>query len=115
MAALLSAVAARITPLDYVRHKLCDELFDSRWTKKSRIKGAVRVPVRVGLSQSNLDKGGSMLMEISHPNSERYGKHLSASELDEVFAPLKDRIDTVTTWLRSALSDRVITLPRDRQ
>ncbi|PKK52803.1 hypothetical protein CI102_2713 [Trichoderma harzianum] len=54
-------------------------------------------------------------MNISHPNSEHYGKHLSASEVDEMFAPSKKRIDAVTKWLKSALSDRVINLSRSRQ
>jgi tripeptidyl-peptidase-1 len=115
-AALLSVVvAARVAPSDHVRHEMRDENFDSRWTKRSRIEGAVRVPVRIGLTQRNLDKGEALLMDISHPNSENYGNHLSASEVDEMFAPAKDSIDAVTTWLASTLSDRAITLSRSRQ
>ena len=115
VAALLSVAAARVAPSNHVRHEFRDEHFDSRWSKSSPIEGAVRVPVRVGLTQSNLDKGEAMLMDISHPTSEHYGQHLSASEVEEMFAPSKDRIDAVTVWLKSALSDRVITISRSRQ
>ncbi|KAL7945381.1 peptidase S8/S53 domain-containing protein [Trichoderma barbatum] len=115
VAALLSVVAARVAPSDHVRHEVRGKHLDSHWTKENRIEGAIIVPVRVGLTQSNLDKGEAMLMNISHPNSEHYGKHLSASEVDEMFAPSKGRIDAVSAWLKSSLSDRVITLSRSRQ
>ncbi|RFU73336.1 subtilisin [Trichoderma arundinaceum] len=114
-AVLFNLAASRVAPLDHIQHELRDEHFRSHWTKKSRIEGAVSVPVRVGLTQSNLDKGEALLMDISHPKSENYGKHLSATEVDELFAPSQDKIDAVTAWLKSALSDRVITLSRGRQ
>ncbi|KAL6830938.1 peptidase S8/S53 domain-containing protein [Trichoderma sp. SZMC 28015] len=115
VAVLLSVAVARVVPSSHVRHEVRDGLLNSHWTKKSRIEGETTVPVRVGLTQSNLDIGEAMLMNISHPNSEHYGKHLSASEVDEMFAPSKKSIDAVTKWLRSSLSDRVINLSRSRQ
>jgi tripeptidyl-peptidase-1 len=115
-AALLSVVAARVAPSDHRRHELRGERFhDSPWTKRSRIEGAVLVPVRVGLTQSNLEKGEAMLMDISYPDSARYGQHLSASEINDLFAPSQESIGSVTAWLTSALSDRLITLSRSRQ
>ncbi|KAL7914962.1 peptidase S8/S53 domain-containing protein [Trichoderma velutinum] len=113
--ALLGVALARVVPSSHVRHEVRDGLLDSHWIKKNRIEGDTTVPVRVGLTQNNLDMGEAMLMNISHPNSEHYGKHLSASEVDEMFAPSKGRIDAVTKWLESALSDRVINLSRSRQ
>ncbi|KAL6700778.1 peptidase S8/S53 domain-containing protein [Trichoderma pleuroticola] len=115
VAILLSVALARVVPSSHVRHEVRDGLSNSHWTKKNRIEGATTVPVRVGLTQSNLDMGKAMLMNISHPNSEHYGKHLSASEVDEMFAPSKERIDAVTKWLKSTLSDRVINLSRSHQ
>lgn len=114
-AALLSVATARIAPSDHIKHELRDEHFNNHWMKKSRIEEDISVPVRVGLTQSNLDEGQALLMNISHPDSEHYGKHLSASEVNEMFAPSNDSIDMVTKWLQSALSDRVINLSRSRQ
>jgi tripeptidyl-peptidase-1 len=113
-AALLVSVGAAAS--DYARHELRGERsHDSPWTKKNRIEGAVLVPVRVGLAQSNLEEGEAMLMDISHPDSARYGQHLSASEVDDLFAPSQESIGAVMAWLTSALSNRAIALSRSRQ
>ena len=36
------------------------------------------LPVRIGLTQSNLERGHEMLMQVSDPASSNYGKHFSA-------------------------------------
>ncbi|KAL7934123.1 peptidase S8/S53 domain-containing protein [Trichoderma chlorosporum] len=115
IAALFSEAAARVVPSSHVRHESRSEHLNGHWIRENRIEESVIVPVRVGLTQNNLDMGEALLMNISHPNSEQYGKHLSASEVDEMFAPSKDSIDAVTAWLKSALSDREITLSQSQQ
>ena len=39
--------------------------FPKTWVKRSTISPNVKVPVRVGLTQRNLDKGYDLLMEVS--------------------------------------------------
>lgn len=57
------------------------------------------IPVRIGLKQSNLDSGYDRLMDVSHPSSRNYGKHLSAARVRELFAPAEETVDAVKKWL----------------
>lgn len=57
------------------------------------------IPVRIGLKQSNLDSGYDRLMEVSHPSSENYGKHLSAAQVHDLFAPNEETLAAVKEWL----------------
>ena len=47
--------------------------------------GRITLPVRIGLTESNLHKGDAILMEVSDPASDKYGKHLSAQEVRSPF------------------------------
>jgi tripeptidyl-peptidase-1 len=38
-------------------------------------------------------------MDVSHPDSPSYGKHWSATQVAEHFAPSQDTIDAVRAWL----------------
>lgn len=55
----------------------------SSWSQVANLKPAGRtmLPVRIGLKQSNLDRGHDILMDISSPTSANYGKHLSTNEV----------------------------------
>ncbi|EED18810.1 protease S8 tripeptidyl peptidase I, putative [Talaromyces stipitatus ATCC 10500] len=66
---------------------------------KQRIDGDAIIPVRIGLRQSNLHTGYNRLMEVSHPSSENYGKHLTKEEVHALFAPAEETLDTVKNWL----------------
>ncbi len=41
-------------------------------------------------------------VDSSNPDSEHYGKHMSAEEVVEFFAPSQGTIDAVLEWLVSA-------------
>lgn len=60
------------------------------------------LPIRIGLKQSNLESGYDRLIEVSHPSSKNYGKHLSASEVHDLFAPTDETVAAVKEWLISA-------------
>lgn len=45
------------------------------------------LPMKVALTQNNLDKGHDWLMDVSHPHSKSYGKHWSAEDIANTFAP----------------------------
>jgi tripeptidyl-peptidase I len=70
--------------------------------KRHRVDGDAIVPIRIGLRQSNLHTGYERLMEVSHPASEKYGKHLSKEEVHSIFAPAAETVDIVKNWLLSS-------------
>ncbi|KAF8864014.1 putative protease S8 tripeptidyl peptidase I [Acephala macrosclerotiorum] len=69
--------------------------------KRQRVDGDAIVPVRIGLRQSNLHTGYERLMDVSHPSSANYGKHLSKAEVHSIFAPADETVDIVKNWLLS--------------
>ncbi|KAI9641697.1 hypothetical protein NHQ30_009553 [Ciborinia camelliae] len=70
-----------------------------QWMKRDRIASTTLLPVRIGLAQGNLEKGHDFLMDVSHPKSSNYGKHWTAEQVHEMFAPSEETIDTVRNWL----------------
>ena len=66
----LSAVAALATlsaaAPTTVKHVLHEERVNPHrdWTKSSRIEGSAIIPMRIGLTQNNLEKGYDYLMEV---------------------------------------------------
>jgi tripeptidyl-peptidase-1 len=59
IAALSGAVPA---PIKHVLHEKRGQHTD--WVKGDRIKRDSVLPVRIGLTQNNLDKGDALLMEV---------------------------------------------------
>ena len=55
----------------------------SNWSPVQGAKpdGRITLPVRIGLTESNLHKGDDILMEVSDPASDKYGKHLTAEQV----------------------------------
>ena len=72
------------------------------WWKHAKLPGNERLPMRIALTQSNLDKAHEYLAEVSDPDSEKYGQHWSAKQVADAFAPSQNTVDTVTQWLTSA-------------
>lgn len=62
---------------------------------RRRVDRDAVIPVRIGLKQTNLESGYERLMDVSHPSSPNYGKHLSAQEVHSIFAPPEESIKNV--------------------
>ena len=105
-ALLAYAIAAPST--NYVRHEKRDFL-PPGWKKHEKPSSSTILPMRIGLTQSNLDKGYDYLMEVSHPESPRFGQHWTAKQVAETFAPNEESVDAVLAWLKNSGigSDRV--------
>ena len=75
LGAFVAGVVALPTSTRYVVHEKRSNA-DS-WNEISHTKPDKRItlPVRIGITQSNLDQGHDILMDISHPDSKNYGKH----------------------------------------
>ena len=64
-----------------------------------RLDSEAIIPIRIALRQTNLHNGYDQLMDVAHPSSPNYGKHLSADEVHDMFAPSQDSVDAVKNWL----------------
>ncbi|OQN98397.1 hypothetical protein B0A48_15665 [Cryoendolithus antarcticus] len=100
LALLLATAAAVPTPANHVLHEKRAESLS--WVKVARVHEDVKLPMRIGLIQSNLDNAHDYLMKVSHPESEHYGKHYTVDEVTDLFAPAQSSVDAVRAWLKSA-------------
>ncbi|KXS98504.1 hypothetical protein AC578_2625 [Pseudocercospora eumusae] len=101
VAALVATVCA--APANVQRHVLHQKRAPSHnWIKRDRVHSELTLPMRIGLTQSNLDKGHELLMEVADPASPKYGKHYTAEQVHDIFAPASQAVDAVRNWLEAA-------------
>jgi tripeptidyl-peptidase-1 len=67
VAAIAALSNAAPAPIKHVLHEK-RQTPSSDWVKVARIKGTAILPMRIGLTQSNLDKGHDLLMEVYDSN-----------------------------------------------
>lgn len=72
------------------------------WAQTRRLEAGRVLPLRVGLTQSNLHELEDMLMAVSHPESPAYGQHWTPARVVEHFAPSAASVDAVRDWLTGA-------------
>jgi tripeptidyl-peptidase-1 len=71
------ASAAPAPPSSHVVHEK-REVQHQKWARRDiKLNRDAVIPMSIGLTQSNLDKGYDYLMDVSHPQSPNYGKHWS--------------------------------------
>lgn len=66
-AVLLGAFAAQAAAAPFSSSHAVHERRDyvpKSWMKKGRVEHDVELPVRIGMTQSNLDKGHDLLMDV---------------------------------------------------
>jgi tripeptidyl-peptidase I len=81
------------------------------WEKRERVQATDVFPMRIGLTQSNLDRAHSLLMDVSDPDSPSYAKYLTQEEVIGMFAPAAETVSAVKEWLiASGISEKRITL-----
>ena len=69
------------------------------WERTSELHGDLYLPMRIALSQKNLDRADEFLMDVSHPDSPNFGKHWTAKQVAETFAPSEEAVNSVLEWL----------------
>lgn len=89
-----------VPPTNFVIHEKRERL-PYGWEKHQALTGNHVLAVRVALRQENLDKAEQFLMDVSHPQSAKYGQHWSAEEIAQTFAPTPKSTQAVTEWLHS--------------
>lgn len=111
---VIPALAA-FHPAPHAIHEARESL-PPNWVKRSdQLNSQFKLPIRVGLTQSNLHKGYGLLMDVSSPHSSNYGKHYSKEEVTELFAPSNKTFIAVKTWLvESGIDESRISRSRGR-
>ena len=100
VSALIASTAAAPS-VNHVLHEKRDHL-PSGWGQPEDLDGRTVLPMRIGLTQSNLDKAEEYLMDVSHPESPNFGEHWSAKKIAETFAPNSESVGSVKAWLESS-------------
>ncbi|KDQ54047.1 hypothetical protein JAAARDRAFT_72123 [Jaapia argillacea MUCL 33604] len=93
---LANPIAATNTPR--VVHEKRDAI-PSGWKRSRKHLPTAFIPLRFGLTQSNLDKLEDFLYEVSDPVSSSYGKHWDTAKVAHTFAPSEETVDRVRAWL----------------
>ena len=89
------------SPASHVLHEKRSSIPDG-WRRGERLESHQLLPMKIALKQSNLDRLDDYLMEVSHPQSDKFGKHWTAKQVAETFAPAKESLDEVVAWLGTA-------------
>ncbi|KAI0598664.1 Pro-kumamolisin, activation domain-containing protein [Biscogniauxia sp. FL1348] len=95
-------ISKRSIPETHTRHEKRMVEQERSWTKVERAKSEALLPMRIGLKQTNLQSGHDLLMDISNPESKNFGKHLSAEEVVDFFAPPLTSVAAIKEWLVNA-------------
>ncbi|PBP19131.1 hypothetical protein BUE80_DR010064 [Diplocarpon rosae] len=87
----------------------CRDRLPSQWARTSPIRVDSVLPMRIALTQRNIHKGNEFLDDVSNPESSNYGKHWSAKQVAEMFAPSDETVSSILEWLSASgiTGDRV--------
>ncbi|TFK53218.1 subtilisin-like protein [Heliocybe sulcata] len=72
------------------------------WTRSHKHDVAAVLPLRIGLTQNNMDRLEELLLDVSHPESPNFGKHWNAGKVAETFRPTPETVGTVYDWLTAS-------------
>ncbi|KAK7998385.1 ribonuclease T2 [Apiospora arundinis] len=74
------------------------------WKRDTSVKHdkELQVDIALSLSSMRVSEAERTLMEISESSSPRFGRHLDAGQVSQMFAPDKDHVHKVVEWLTSA-------------
>jgi tripeptidyl-peptidase-1 len=97
---LLTGVVASPT-LNSKRHVLHESRgrLPINWRRSAELHRSTLLPLRIALTQTNLDQADEFLMDVSHPESPNFGNHWTAKQVAEAFAPTDETVTSVLNWL----------------
>ncbi|KAF4433916.1 Tripeptidyl-peptidase SED1 [Colletotrichum fructicola] len=77
---------------------------EAGWRRESRAPGnhPIRMDFALSVPESGISAAEDVLRAISDPSSDKFGHHLSADEVSEMFAPSADVVRQTAKWLNSA-------------
>ncbi|KAJ0272629.1 hypothetical protein COL940_010358 [Colletotrichum noveboracense] len=77
---------------------------EAGWRRESRAPGnhPIRMDFALSVPESGVSAAEDVLRAISDPSSDKFGHHISADEVSEMFAPSADVVRQTAKWLNSA-------------
>ncbi|GAM89979.1 hypothetical protein ANO11243_080190 [Dothideomycetidae sp. 11243] len=102
--ALAAGVAAQLAQASPIKARSGYAVKDShhvpaKWTKLMDAPASHTIQLRIGVKQGDFDGLEQHLYEVSDPAHERYGKHLSSTEVQDLVRPATDSLRLVEEWL----------------
>ena len=80
----------------------CGRPVHADWVDAGAASPHANITFALALRERNLDALERIAMDVSSPQSERYGKFLSQRELDELTAPAPADISALEAWLKAS-------------
>ncbi|KAH8810891.1 peptidase S8/S53 domain-containing protein [Xylogone sp. PMI_703] len=90
------------------RHVLHEkrEAAPHEWEKRDRALAHQVLPIRLALRERNIENAEQYIYDVSDPSSANFGKHWTAEQVANTFAPHPETKDTVIDWLVGSGIDR---------
>ncbi|KAI8622931.1 peptidase S8/S53 domain-containing protein [Xylariaceae sp. FL1651] len=93
-----SALAFSLPTSDHVIHEKRDRA-PEQWTKITQASGDTPIDLQFALKQNNLERAEEFMREVSHPESERFGRFWTPQEVIATFAPSEEALSATVQWL----------------
>jgi tripeptidyl-peptidase-1 len=91
---------ALINVAPHTLHQLKESVHTPRdWVRLGAAPADAVIPLRIALPQVNFVELERQLYEVSDPDHERYGQHLSKEEVEALVAPHPASLSAVDEWL----------------
>lgn len=94
---IITAVAANIDRV-YLETDLPLSI-PNGWTKLNRYTGEKPFTLNIAIKHQNVDVVRKIWKAVSNPKSPEYGDHLTLDELNKIWSPSEEAIETVRSWL----------------
>ena len=92
--------------LQYCQHK--------GWVEREKVGPQTVLELTFALKQENVDQLEELLLEVSNPDSQLYGKYISVDQITELVSPTKQTIGVVKSWLANLdVTNWQLTLNKD--
>lgn len=102
LALLVGIVSVGSIPTDDCAHKVKETInVPKGWIKHSEPLANQRIVLKIALPQPKFSQLERHLYEVSDPDHERYGQHLTKEEVEELVSPHPESLDAVNNWLSS--------------
>ncbi|KAF4556190.1 Tripeptidyl-peptidase sed2-like protein 3 [Elsinoe fawcettii] len=96
----ISGVGARPSAIDTTSYAVKERHTVPRtWQKLGPAEKSDLINLQIGLKQSNEGAVEQHLLEVSDPEHERFGQHLSIEEIEDIVRPTDTTISSVHDWL----------------
>ena len=88
----------------YVQHEVLEErdFTPHAWARRSRLDGDTVLPVRIALAQKNIHRAEEFILDVAGPSSPKYGQHWTPQQVAKTFAPSRETVQEVKSWLQNA-------------